>query len=102
MREAAEAGDRGAHGGGCGASGECGEARGGDVGGVVAEPAGQRDRHQAEVVFEAIKIYLPQYEIRPEHLKYLPKKAMVQSSRSILVAESLSDVRDAQQDSVHN
>jgi hypothetical protein len=32
-----------------------------------------RDLHQAQVVFTAIKNYLPQYEIRQEDLKYLPK-----------------------------
>lgn len=36
----------------------------------------QRDLHQAEVVFEAIKEHLPQYEILPAHLKYLPKEVV--------------------------
>ena len=36
----------------------------------------QRDLHQAEIVFEAIKNYLPQYELQHEHLKYLPKKVI--------------------------
>jgi hypothetical protein len=36
----------------------------------------QRDLHQAEILFEAIKNYLPQYELQQEHLKYLPKKVI--------------------------
>jgi hypothetical protein len=36
----------------------------------------QRDLHQAEILFEAIKNYLPQYELQHEHLKYLPKKVI--------------------------
>lgn len=36
----------------------------------------QRDRHQAEIVFEAIENYLPQYALQPEHLKYLPRKVL--------------------------
>lgn len=35
-----------------------------------------RDLHQAQVVFKAIKNYMPQYEIRQEDLRYLPKEVV--------------------------
>lgn len=36
----------------------------------------QRDLHQADVIFEANKDHLPQYEIRPDDLKCLPKEVV--------------------------
>ena len=34
----------------------------------------QRDMQQAELVFQALREYLPNYPIQPEHLRYLPKQ----------------------------
>lgn len=44
----------------------------------------QRDLHQAEILFEAIINYLPQYKLQHEHLKYLPKNVINDSVNNIL------------------
>lgn len=42
----------------------------------------QRDMQQAELVFQTLQEYLPNYPIQPEHLRYLPKQLVQDWTRN--------------------
>lgn len=42
----------------------------------------QRDLQQAELIYQALQEYLPNYPIQPEHLRYLPKQLVQDWARN--------------------